>query len=230
VIDATGAGYSLTLNTGAAAISNSGLIEASTGATATIDSEVLNAGTLKADGGTLVAQGGVRGAGSATINGGKLDVVGAFAETVTFSGATGILELANGQTFTGKVAGLSLAGTNAIDLDDIAFTQGVTTASFSGSATSGTLTVTDGAHTAKINLIGDYTKSTFVVSADGHGGTTVHDPSVKPIKPKSSTTGIGALVQAAAAFNGHAPACTSAVYAVKRGPSLTLVTLPGRCA
>ncbi|MEO8926002.1 MAG: hypothetical protein ABI306_02455, partial [Caulobacteraceae bacterium] len=47
---------------------------------------------------------------------------------------------------------------------------------FSGTATSGTLTVTDGTHTAHITLIGDYRSSTFTASSDGHGGVTIHDP------------------------------------------------------
>jgi hypothetical protein len=40
----------------------------------------------------------------------------------------------------------------------------------------GTLTVTDGSHTANIALLGNYLASTFVASSDGHGGTNVVDP------------------------------------------------------
>jgi hypothetical protein len=61
-----------------------------------------------------------------------------------------------------------------LDLDDIAFVQGTTNASFTG----GTLTVSDGPHTAHILLAGNYTGATFSVSDDGHGGTLVHDPLV----------------------------------------------------
>ena len=49
-------------------------------------------------------------------------------------------------------------------------------ASFSGDASGGVLTVTDGTHTAHIHLAGDYTASTFVAASDGHGGTIVTDP------------------------------------------------------
>jgi hypothetical protein len=45
------------------------------------------------------------------------------------------------------------------------------------------LTVTDGTHTAKITLVGDYTGSTFTVSSDGHGGTKVVDPTVAVAPP-----------------------------------------------
>jgi hypothetical protein len=38
------------------------------------------------------------------------------------------------------------------------------------------LTVTNGTQTAEINLTGDYLASTFTASSDGHGGTTVVDP------------------------------------------------------
>ena len=38
---------------------------------------------------------------------------------------------------------------------------------------SGTLTVTDGVHTASIELLGNYTASEFVAASDGHGGTLI---------------------------------------------------------
>jgi hypothetical protein len=52
----------------------------------------------------------------------------------------------------------------------------VQAASYSGDTSSGTLSVTDGAHTANIALLGNYLASTFVASSDGHGGTSVIDP------------------------------------------------------
>ena len=48
---------------------------------------------------------------------------------------------------------------------------------YSGTASGGNLTVTDGSHTANIALLGDYMASTFVTSSDGHGGTNVVDSS-----------------------------------------------------
>ena len=47
-----------------------------------------------------------------------------------------------------------------------------------GNATGGTLTVTDGTKTAHIALSGDYLSSTWTLSSDGKGGTTVVDPTV----------------------------------------------------
>ena len=54
----------------------------------------------------------------------------------------------------------------------MAFT-GVGDDHFKGTSTAGTLTITDGTHTAKINLTGNYTHSGFVTSSDGHGGTLI---------------------------------------------------------
>jgi hypothetical protein len=66
-----------------------------------------------------------------------------------------------------------------IDLSDIAFASG-TTLSFTEapSNTSGTLSVSDGVHTANITLIGQYTTAQFTKASDGHGGTLVGDPPV----------------------------------------------------
>ena len=39
----------------------------------------------------------------------------------------------------------------------------------------GLLTASDGTHTANIALLGQYTAASFVMSADGFGGTLIHD-------------------------------------------------------
>jgi hypothetical protein len=59
-----------------------------------------------------------------------------------------------------------------LDLDDIAYGAN-TTATYSGTTTSGVLTVTDGTHTAKINLAGNFTTAGFSLSKDAQGGTAV---------------------------------------------------------
>jgi hypothetical protein len=52
---------------------------------------------------------------------------------------------------------------------------------------SGTLTVTDGTHTAKLEMLGQYSLGSFNLTTDGHGGTLIHDPPVSsggpPIAP-----------------------------------------------
>ncbi len=167
----------LTIDTGAATIANAGLIESAGSGLLTIKSAVNNTGTLYASGGTLIANGAVTGAGKVTIANGLADFVSTLANNVTFTAtSTGTLELNKSQTYTGSISGFSKTGANFLDLADIAFTAGTTKATYSGTTTSGVLTVTDGTHTSKINLTGNYTTSTFVLASDGHGGTLIHDP------------------------------------------------------
>ena len=52
-----------------------------------------------------------------------------------------------------------------------------------GNTTAGVLSVSDGTHTAEILLLGNYTKSSFVASSDGSGGTIVVDPTRRPSPP-----------------------------------------------
>jgi len=94
------------------------------------------------------------------------------------AGSTGTLELADSVAYAkGRIQGLSTTGTNGLDLADITFTSGVTAATFSGTSTSGVLTVTDGTHTANINLIGNYVGHTFTTSPGAGGvGTRIVDP------------------------------------------------------
>jgi hypothetical protein len=115
---------------------------------------VANAGTLTVQGGTLTVIGDVSGKGLATIDGGLLDFTAAFGEDVRFSGKTGTLELAQSTAYGGTISGFSTKGKTFLDLDDIAFGKH-TTVSYSGTKTAGVLTVTDGTHTAHIDLKGD---------------------------------------------------------------------------
>jgi hypothetical protein len=110
-----------------------------------------------------------------TIGAGEtLELASAFSGQVSFSAPTGVLKLLNSESFAGTVAGMS--GQDAIDFADIDSTK-VQPPTYFGTASGGTLTVTDGSHTANIALLGNYTASTFVTSSDGHGGTNVVDPS-----------------------------------------------------
>ena len=109
--------------------------------------------------------------------GATLELASASSTAVTFTGSIGTLKLDNSASFTGTVAGLT--GQDTIDFADIS-SSSVQQPSFSGTASGGTLTVTDGTHTASIALLGNYLASTFVPSSDGHGGTSVVDPSIQP--------------------------------------------------
>ncbi|SEC02388.1 hypothetical protein [Bradyrhizobium erythrophlei] len=105
--------------------------------------------------------------------GATLELPGVSSATVAFQGSTGTLKLDNSASFAGTVAGMT--GADAIDFANISFAN-VHTPSFSGNASGGTLTVTDGTLTASIALLGNYMASTFTTSSDGHGGTLVVDP------------------------------------------------------
>src|ERR1700730_5130093 len=113
--------------------------------------------------------------GSSTIGASDtLKVVSTYSGQVSFTASTGTLELLNSSSFAGTVAGMT--GQDTIDFADIDPTK-VHQPIYSGNASGGTVTVTDGAHTANIALLGDYMASSFVASSDGHGGTNVVDPS-----------------------------------------------------
>jgi hypothetical protein len=174
--------------------------------TLTLAGAVSNSGTLEAAAGTLTVQGAVTGAGRVVITKGTADFNAAFSQSVIFAaGATGVLELAQSTAYTGTVSGFSKTGATALDLADIAFASGTTTASFSGTTTAGTLTVTDGTHTAKIRLAGNYTASTWTVSSDGHGGTTVVDPAGPPPRVAPLLAAMAALGPSGAATHARGP-------------------------
>jgi hypothetical protein len=178
VVDAN-ATSALILETGEQTITNAGLIEATSGGVCIIKSAVSNTGMLEANGGTLKLDGAVTGSGTVAVAAGSVVITNIHArEAVTFTGQGGTLELDQSQTYSGDVAGFSMTGQTTLDLRDIGFVS-PNEATFSGTAKSGVLTVTDGTHTARIHLVGDYTGSTFVASGDGNGGVDIVDPSAQ---------------------------------------------------
>jgi hypothetical protein len=137
-----------------------------------------------APGSTAIAPSGNAGAASTPLSvetapavtvadGASVEIGGASAQSVTFTGTTGTLKLDHSLAFTGAVSGL--AGTDALDLADVIYGAN-TQVTYLGNTAGGTLTVTDGTNTANISLQGDYLSSTWTISSDGNGGTTVVDP------------------------------------------------------
>src|SRR5262249_53340859 len=117
-----------------------------------------NSGSLEATGDTLDILGPLpNGSEPATIDSGAtLELATPNAGAVTFAAASGTLKLDNSQSFSGTVAGLTVG--NYIDLADI--TSGSnTTLGYAPNAgnTGGTLSASDGTHTANIALLGNYT-------------------------------------------------------------------------
>jgi autotransporter passenger strand-loop-strand repeat protein len=135
-------------------------------------------------GGTLVVSSGAAMAGSATLSGGLIEIqVGGSAGGVGFSSAGGTLQLDDSNHFSSMISGFGVPG--GIDLRDIAFNSATTTLGYSGDASSGILTVSDGVHSANIHLLGQYTAGNFTIQTDGLGGTLVTDP---PLGGVSSVT------------------------------------------
>jgi hypothetical protein len=93
------------------------------------------------------------------------------------SGANGTVAISDPAVADGGSVQSSAASTfphSGIDLPDIAFGAQTTLAyAHNAAGTGGTLTVSDGRHTAAIALLGNYMAGSFAAVADGHGGTLV---------------------------------------------------------
>ena len=188
-------GGSITLGNNTS-IGASAVVEAAA-ATVTVGSgaTVVNSGTLIAQSmGEILVEGTVTNSGSGAVVIGPLgfvDVVSGGTASVTFAANCeyGILQIADSagttSAFTGTVSGFG--GINGafpgqlIDLANYAYnpaTAASFSASFSGSPTGGTLTVTSGSSAiAAIDLVGNYTHATFsVVSNTITGDFAVSDP------------------------------------------------------
>ena len=116
---------------------------------------------------------------SATIgSGATLELGAGNAELITFAGSKGTLILdgaapaAQPLNFKGAVSGFG--GQDVIDLSGIAF-DAQTTLGYApnGGQTGGTLSLSDGIHSANIALLGNYMASSFATASDNHGGTMV---------------------------------------------------------
>ena len=169
IIDATGSN-SLDIDTGSNAVVNTGTLEATGNGGLVVHSDIVNTGTLWANGGNVTVDGNVSGSGSAIISGtAVLEFGGVSAQTIVFSpGSVGTLMLDHGFDFSGIVSGLT-AGDH-IDLLDVALANGKLNYTPNADNTGGTLSVTDGSHTANISLSGNFDQAGFQVGPDkGHG-------------------------------------------------------------
>jgi len=124
--------------------------------------------------------------------------------------------------FTGSVAGFTGTGTGTpatsdkLDLRDINFSSG----QFSASYANNVLTVTDGTHTAEIDMIGNYSLSNFHFAADGSTGTLITDPPTNNqqdvITPNSM---ISSGADGEAAEHSKSVAFPPAVSVARNGPT-----------
>ena len=168
----------LTIDTGANGVVNSGTLEATGSGGLVIRSDIANSGLLWANGGSITTDGNVSGTGSALIDGvATFEMAGAFSENVTLdAGANATLKIDHAADFRGTVAGFD--SNDVLDLADLAFGSSTTLGyAANGNNTGGILTVSDGTHAANIKLLGQYSATSFAMSADGVGGTLVFNPS-----------------------------------------------------
>ncbi len=162
---------------------NSGILENLGAVTVNGRDGISNAGSIIVAMGASLTSKALRG-GSVEMEGGSaLEFGGSSNTQITFGvdyygGAINTLKLDDSRQFTGTLSGLSNVDT--IDLADLRYVAGKTTASYSGTASSGTLTVRNGFTSVKLALVGDYTSSTWTLSSDGHGGTNLVDPASSP--------------------------------------------------
>jgi hypothetical protein len=176
-IDATGTN-SLVIDTGTNAVTNSGTLEATGMGGLEVHSDIINTGLLWANGGNVTIDGNVSGNGTAQISGSATFEFGAAssANVALDAQATGTIVLHDSFDFSGVVSGFN--GDDHLDLLDVAFGTG-TTASYVANqdGAGGTLSVTDGVHTANIILLGQYDPTGFQTEADKNTGTLIsyHD-------------------------------------------------------
>ncbi len=179
----------LDIDTGTNAVTNTGTLEATGTGGLVIHSDVVNnavansdgvtsAGLLWANGGNITIDGNVSGNGTAQISGSATIEFGAAstANVTLDAAATGTIVLHDSFDFSGVVSGFN--GDDHLDLLNLAFGGGTTASYVANQAgTGGTLSVTDGAHTANIALLGQYDPAGFQTEADKTTGTLIsyHD-------------------------------------------------------
>lgn len=178
-LDLTASERLATVGGAGSGIGNQGLVEMTGSGTATLAAAIANGGTIAAAAGTLTLAGAVTGTGLIEIDGGAvLQARGAVAATqlVLFAGSGAELALLAPAAFKAQLAGFGR--TDRLDFRTI----------LEGSKTKvhyakGTLSVTDGTHTASVTLLGQFAAAGFATASDGNGGTLVTytpPPSVRP--------------------------------------------------
>jgi hypothetical protein len=180
---------SLDIDTGTNAVTNTGTLEATGTGGLVIHSDVANnevievingqsvvtsVGHLWANGGNITIDGNVSGNGTAQISGSATIEFGAAstAKVALDATATGTIVLHDSFDFSGVVSGFN--GDDHLDLLGVAYGAG-TTASYVANqdGTGGTLSVTDGLHSANVALLGQYDPVSFQTEADKTTGTLI---------------------------------------------------------
>ena len=163
----------LEIDTGANVVFNSGTLEATGTGGLAIDSNLWNTGVLWANNGNITVEGNVSGDGSAVIDGvAAIELGGLFAETITIDpSAAGTLVFDHAGKFSGAVVGFN--DNDQLHLTDIAAVNATLNYTPNAAGTGGILSVSDGTHTANIQLQGQYAADDFHSAADPTGGTSI---------------------------------------------------------
>jgi hypothetical protein len=171
-INATGT-HALTIDTGSNFMFNSGILEASGSGGLTVASSIANSGVLWANGATLTVLGELSGNGTAIIDGaGTLDFESSSTANVAFgSSAAGTLKLGDSFHFKGTISGFD--SSDRIDLVNVDFGRASIRYHENAAGTGGTLTISDGAQTAELSLLGHYSADNFSVVTDQAKGISV---------------------------------------------------------
>jgi hypothetical protein len=165
----------------AESITNNGSITISNASIVTFNGAISGSGSVTVQNrAQAIFNTAITGTGSFTLQDrGSLEFGAADSENVTFAaGARGTLKIDHSLTapFTGYLSGLSTK--NSVDLVDLAWTRWSMTATYSGTTSGGTLTVSNGTNSVKLNLLGDYSTASWLLSKDRNGGTLVVDPPI----------------------------------------------------
>jgi hypothetical protein len=177
--------YTAPSNQGTASLSVTGLELPSPGAIKDAAGNVANLSGAAATLG-LKVNSITTGPANVTVSGGsEAEIFGASSQNVTFAaGADGTLKLDSAQSYTGGVSGLTESDT--LDLSNLAYGPNMTLG-YSGTSAGGILSVGNGSQNANIALLGNYIASTFTLSSDGHGGTSVVDPPMIAAMPLAAS-------------------------------------------
>jgi hypothetical protein len=165
--------HALTVDTGSNSILNSGVLEASGSGGMVVASAIVNSGVLWANGAYLTLEGGVSGTGIAKIDGaGTLDFEAPSITNVVFgAGAAGTLKLGDSFHFNGAISGFT--GSDTIDLADMGSAAATVSYHENATGTGGTLSISDGAQTAELTLLGHYSADNFSIVADAAKGALI---------------------------------------------------------
>jgi hypothetical protein len=161
----------LVIDTGSNLVTNSGTIEATGLGGLEIVGSIANSGLVWANGGNVTVGGDITGGGDLRISGSAtLELGGSDANGVILdANATGVLVLDDVTGFNGAISGLN--GNDQVDLRDVAFGSSTTMSYADDGAGGGVLTITDGANSVQLKLVGSYQLSDFSLGSDGHGGS-----------------------------------------------------------